>query len=111
MHAYSGSPLDAVASCLVGLYIIIILRHMLSYVLIYGYTISMISLAWPDRFFPFLFVVAEKRVWSGLQTHLVLTPSNVLINYIISSQKHEMWQTSLDSKHCKKYSCFCYDMP
>ena len=50
-----------------------------------------------------------KRVWSGLQTHLVLTPSNVLINYIIStlvySQKHEIWQTSLDSKHCKKYSC------
>ena len=67
------------------------------------------SLAWPDRFFPFLFVVAEKRVWSGLQTHLVLTPSNVLINCIINtlvySQKHEMWQTSLDSKHCKKYSC------
>ena len=62
------------------------------------------SLAWPDRFFPFLFVVAEKRVWSGLQTHLVLTPSNVLINCIINSiintlvysQKHEMWQTSLD---------------
>ena len=66
---------------------------------------AMASLAWPDRFFPFLFVVAEKRVWSGLQTHLVLTPSKVLINCIISSQKHEMWQTSLDSKHCKKYSC------
>ena len=67
------------------------------------------SLAWPDRFFPFLFVVAEKRVWSGLQTHLVLTPSNVLINCIINtlvySQKHKTWQTSLDSKHCKKYSC------
>ena len=37
-----------------------------------------ISLAWPDRFFPFLFVVAEKRVWSGLHTHLVLTPLEVL---------------------------------
>ena len=61
---------------------------------------ELLSLAWPDRFFPFLFVVAEKRVWSGLQTHLVLTPSNVLINCIINtlvySQKHEMWQTSLD---------------
>ena len=47
-------------------------------------------------------------VWSGLQTHLVLTPSNVLINCIINTlvqPKHEMWQTSLDSKHCKKYSC------
>ena len=64
------------------------------------------SLAWPDRFFPYLFVVAEKRVWSGLQTHLVLTPSNVLINCIINtlvySEKHKMWQTSLASK---KYSC------
>ena len=50
-------------------------------------------------------MVAEKRVWSGLQMHLVLIPSKVLINCIISSQKHEMWQTSLDSKHCKKYSC------
>ena len=36
------------------------------------------SLAWPDRFFPFLFVVAEKRVWSGLHTHLILTPLEVL---------------------------------
>ena len=58
------------------------------------------SLAWPDRFFPFLFVVAEKMVWSGLQMHLILTPSNVLINCIINtlvySQKHEMLQTSLD---------------
>ena len=36
------------------------------------------SLAWPDRFFLFLFVVAEKRVWSGLHTHLVLTPLEVL---------------------------------
>ena len=48
-----------------------------------------------------------KRVWSGLQTHLVLTPLYVLINCIINtlvySQKYEMWQTSLDSKHCKKY--------
>ena len=43
------------------------------------------SLAWPDRFFPFFFVVAEKRVWSGLQMHLVLTPSNVLINCIINT--------------------------
>ena len=25
------------------------------------------SLALPDRFFPFLFVVAEKRVWTGSQ--------------------------------------------
>ena len=33
------------------------------------------SLAWPDRFFPFFFEVAEKRVWSGLQSLLVLTPS------------------------------------
>ena len=32
------------------------------------------SLAWPDRFFPFFFGVAEKRVWSGLQSLLVLAP-------------------------------------
>ena len=36
------------------------------------------SLAWPDRFFPFLFVVAEKRVWSGSHTHLVLAPPTVV---------------------------------
>ena len=37
------------------------------------------SLAWPDRFFPFLFVVAEKRVWSGLHTHLVLVPPTTVL--------------------------------
>ena len=36
-----------------------------------------ISLAWPDRFFPFLFVVAEKSVWSGSHTHLILTSPTV----------------------------------
>ena len=36
------------------------------------------SLAWPDRFFPFLFVVAENRVWSGSQTHLVFAPPSVV---------------------------------
>ena len=36
-----------------------------------------ISLAWPDRFFPFFFVVAEKRVWNSLQAVLVLAPSDV----------------------------------
>ena len=36
------------------------------------------SLAWPDRFFPFFFGVAEKRVWSGLQPLLVLAPPAVL---------------------------------
>ena len=36
------------------------------------------SLALPDRFFPFLFVEAEKRVWSGLHTHLVLAPPTVV---------------------------------
>ena len=35
--------------------------------------IIVISLAWPDRFFPFFFVVAEKRVWNSLQAVLVLT--------------------------------------
>ena len=37
---------------------------------------NIISLAWPDRFFPFLFVVAEKRVWSGSHTHLVFAPGS-----------------------------------
>ena len=36
-----------------------------------------ISLAWPDHFFPFFFGVAEKRVWSGLQSLLVLAPPTV----------------------------------
>ena len=36
------------------------------------------SLAWPDRFFPFFFGVAEKRVWSGLQSLLVLAPPTVV---------------------------------
>ena len=37
-----------------------------------------ISLAWPYRFFPFLFVVAGKRVWSGSHTHLVFAPPTVV---------------------------------
>ena len=37
-----------------------------------------LSLAWPDRFFPFFFGVAEKRVWSGLQSLLVLAPPTVV---------------------------------
>ena len=36
------------------------------------------SLVWPDRFFPFFFGVAEKRVWSGLQSLLVLAPPAVM---------------------------------
>ena len=36
------------------------------------------SLAWPDRFFPFFFRVAEKRIWSGLQSLLVLAPPTVV---------------------------------
>ena len=35
--------------------------------------------AWPDRFFPFFFGVAEKRVWTSSQATLVLAPSDVLI--------------------------------
>ena len=34
---------------------------------------------WPDHFFPFFFGVAEKRVWSGLQSLLVLAPSTVVV--------------------------------
>ena len=45
-----------------------------------------ISLAWSDRFFPFLFVVAEKRVWSGLHTRLVLAPRRVTIEHVIVAQ-------------------------
>ena len=41
-------------------------------------TIVAVSLAWPDRFFPFLFVVAENRVWSGSHTHLVFAPPTVV---------------------------------
>ena len=44
------------------------------------------SLAWPDRFFPLLFVVAEKRVWSGSHTHLVLAPRKVTIEHVIVAQ-------------------------
>ena len=36
------------------------------------------SLAWPDRFFPLIFGVAEKRVWSGLQSLLILAPPTVV---------------------------------
>ena len=36
------------------------------------------SLAWPDRFFPFFFGLAEKRFWSGLQSLLVLAPPTVV---------------------------------
>ena len=36
------------------------------------------SLAWPDHFFPFFFGVVEKRVWSGLQSLLVLAPPTVV---------------------------------
>ena len=46
----------------------------------------MLSLVWPDRFFPFLFVVAEKRVWSGSHTHLVLAPRKVTIEHVIVAQ-------------------------
>ena len=38
----------------------------------------MCSLAWPDRFFPFFFVSAEERVWSGSQMQLVLAPTTVV---------------------------------
>ena len=34
--------------------------YLITYMYIY-------SLALPDRFFPFVFVAAEKRVWSGSQ--------------------------------------------
>ena len=47
---------------------------------------DLISLALPDRFFPFLFVVAEKRVWSGSHTHLVLAPRKVTIEHVIVAQ-------------------------
>ena len=43
-----------------------------------GFKCTYISLAWPDRFFPFFFGVAEKRVWSGLQSLLVLAPPTVV---------------------------------
>ena len=47
------------------------------------------SIAWPDRFFPFLFVVAEKRVWSGSHTHLVLAPRKVTIEHVIVAQVYD----------------------
>ena len=51
--------------------------------------LNSISLAWPDRFFPFLFVVAEKRVWSGSHTHLVLAPRKVTIEHVIVAQVYD----------------------
>ena len=36
------------------------------------------SLAWPDRFFPFFFVVVEKRVWCNSTSHLVLATIQIL---------------------------------
>ena len=36
------------------------------------------SLVWPDRVFPFFFVVAEKRVWCNFNSRLVLTTLQIL---------------------------------
>ena len=52
------------------------------------------NLAWPDRFFLFFFVVAEKRVWNSLQAVLVLTlpdgtgsvnKRNVIHTYLVAA--------------------------
>ena len=38
-----------------------------------GTLLEVLSVAWPGRFFPFFFGVAEKRVWTSSQAALVLT--------------------------------------
>ena len=57
------------------------------------------SLAWPDRFFPFFFVVAEKRVWSGSQMQLVLAPRKVTIKHVIVAQVYGRVRLLFDLSH------------
>ena len=40
--------------------------------------ICVCNLAWPDRFFPFFFVVAAKRVWCNSTSRLVLATIQIL---------------------------------